>query len=156
MSRLIMFFLFSISCMALSAQERVKSPTATIEQTEVIKPEILQFNESEFDFGKIPQGKPVVHIFEFKNTGKTPIVLTNVHASCGCTTPEWSRDSILPGATSYIKVGYNSADEGPFVRSIAVTYDQNTTKELIIKGDVWKTPVNSAPQNLLVNKLNKH
>lgn len=156
MIRLIMFFLFSISSLALSAQERVKSPAATLEKTEVVKTEMLQFAETEFDFGKIPQGKPVTHIFNFKNTGDTPVVLDNVHASCGCTTPEWSRDTIMPGATSQIKVGYNAADEGTFIKPVAISYNKGVSLQLIIKGEVWKTPVNSAPVNNIVSKLNKN
>src|SRR6478752_807102 len=80
--------------------------------------EVLQVKESGFDFGKIPQGRPVTHIFEIVNTGKTPLLLTNVQASCGCTTPEWSKEPIKPGATAQIKVGYNSAAEGYFNKSI--------------------------------------
>ncbi|MBD0278502.1 MAG: DUF1573 domain-containing protein, partial [Flavisolibacter sp.] len=72
----------------------------------------LQFKEVEYDFGKIPQSKPVYHFFELVNTSSKPIKLDNVQASCGCTTPEWSRDEIQPGQSTKIKVGYNAANEG--------------------------------------------
>src|SRR4051812_14416696 len=52
---------------------------------------IVNLKETEFDFGKIPQGKPVTHEFLFTNTGDKPLSLQNVQASCGCTTPEWSK-----------------------------------------------------------------
>jgi len=140
----------------VEAQQRLASPAAKLEKTEVIKPEVLQFAESEFDFGKIPQGKPVTHIFSFKNTGKSPLVLTDVHASCGCTTPEWSRDTIPAGGTSSIKVGFNAATPGEFIKPVFITYNGNQTKQLIIKGNVWETPTQSAPENDLVNQLNKY
>src|SRR6185295_17700598 len=76
----------------------------------VLKDDVIALKETEFDFGKIPQGKPVTHVFFFTNTGTTPLSLQNVQASCGCTTPEWSKDAVAPGATSKITVGYNAAN----------------------------------------------
>lgn len=115
--------------------------------------ESISLKENEFDFGKIPQGKPVTHIFEFKNTGTIPLSLDNVQASCGCTTPEWNKDVVAPGATSKITVGYNAQNEGPFAKPVTITYNGNQVKQIIIKGDVWKTPVTSAPENTSVNSL---
>lgn len=115
--------------------------------------EVLELKELEFDFGKIPQGKPVTHDFMITNTGKTPLVLDNVQASCGCTTPEWSKEPIAPGATTKIKVGYNAASEGQFNKSISVTYNSTQVKQLFIKGEVWKTPVSPAPENKALGTL---
>ena len=64
--------------------------------------DILQLKEPSFDFGRIPQGKPVTHVFVIQNTGKEPLALENVQASCGCTTPEWNKEAIAPGATAEI------------------------------------------------------
>lgn len=121
--------------------------------------EVLQLRETGYDFGKIPQGRPVTHIFEIVNTGKTPLLLTNVQASCGCTTPEWSREPIKPGATAQIKVGYNSAAEGYFNKSITILYNNNQSKTLLISGTVYKTPVTAAPVNAsiaLLKNINGH
>ncbi len=115
----------------------------------------LQLKENTHDFGKIPQGKPVYYSFEITNTGITPLKLDDVHASCGCTTPEWSRDPIAPGATARIKVGYNSAAEGPFDKNITITYNSGQSKLLSIKGVVWKAPEGAAPANAAVNFLKK-
>lgn len=104
--------------------------------------------KAEHDFGKIPQGKPVTTVFTVTNSGKTPLKIENVQASCGCTTPEWEKDkAIEPGATSKITVGYNAAAEGPFTKNITITYNGTQTKLLAIKGEVWKTPAASAPAN---------
>ena len=120
------------------------------------KPEdILKLQEIEYDFNKIPQGKPVYHEFLIVNTGTTPLKLDNVHASCGCTTPEWSRDAIAPGATAKIKVGYNASAEGAFEKFITITYNTDQTKQLKIKGTVWKAPESSAPVNSSVDFLKK-
>jgi Protein of unknown function (DUF1573) len=132
-----------------------KTETQVAPTAEVSKPvaESIGLKETEFDFGKIPQGKPVIHIFEFKNIGTTPFSLDNVQASCGCTTPEWNKDVIAPGATSKITVGYNAQNEGPFAKPVTITYNGNQSKQIIIKGEVWKTPVTSAPENSSVNSL---
>lgn len=116
----------------------------------------LQFKEMEYDFAKIPQGKPVYHFFEVTNTGKSPIKLDNVQASCGCTTPEWDREPIAPGATTKIKVGFNAAAEGMFDKYITIFYNNSAqTKQIRIKGFVWKAPDGPAPVNPSVDLLKK-
>ena len=116
-------------------------------------PESIILMETEFDFGKIPQGKPVTHVFEFKNIGTAPLSLDNVQASCGCTTPVWNKDTLAPGSSSKITVGYNAQNEGSFTKPVTITYNGNQSKQIIIKGEVWKTPVTSAPVNSAVNSL---
>lgn len=117
--------------------------------------DILQLKETEFDFGKVPQGKPVFHVFEIVNTSSQPLKLDNVQASCGCTTPEWSHDPIAAGATAQIKVGFNAAAEGNFDKFITITYNTNLTKQLRIKGTVWKAPEGAAPPNSSLQTLKK-
>jgi hypothetical protein len=117
--------------------------------------DVLKLKEAEHNFATIPQGKPVYYSFEITNTGKTPLKLDNVAASCGCTTPEWSRDAIAPGATAKIKVGYNAAAEGAFDKTITITYNTSLTKQLRIKGTVWKAPEGPAPANASLDLLKK-
>ena len=117
--------------------------------------DFLKLKETEHDFGKIPQGKPVFYNFEIVNTGKEALKLDDVHASCGCTTPEWNHEPIAPGATAVIKVGYNAAAEGPFTKPITITYNTKETKQLLIKGTVWKAPEGAAPANASVQFLKK-
>src|SRR5471030_2420600 len=106
---LITYSLFTI--LAVNAQSgNLNTPTPAAAPKE----EVLQLKETSYSFGKIPQGRPVIHVFQIVNTGKQPLLLENVQASCGCTTPEWSRESIAPGATVPIKVGYNAYAEGHF------------------------------------------
>jgi hypothetical protein len=123
--------------------------------TPAIQEDILRLKETEHDFAKIPQGKPVYYLFEVVNTGKTPLKLDDVKASCGCTTPEWNPEPIAAGSTSIIKVGYNAASEGYFEKFITITYNTSQTKQLKIKGTVWKSPEGSAPANASVQFLKK-
>lgn len=115
--------------------------------------EVIQVKEATHDFGKIPQGRPANFTFEIVNTGKEPLKLDNVLASCGCTTPVWSKDAIAPGASSKIVVGYNSYTEGYFEKSITVQYNQGQSKILYIKGTVYKAPPAPAPENASVKLL---
>lgn len=141
MKKILLFTLSLIAFFAVQAQ------------TEATAPEVLSLKETEFDFGKIPQGKPVYHTFEIINKSEKPLKLDNVSASCGCTTPEWSRDEIAPGATAVIKVGYNAATEGPFDKPVTISYNGGQTKVLKIKGTVWKVPAGAAPANAPVSFL---
>ena len=125
----------------------------TPSQTAIQKDDILQLKETGFTFGKIPQGRPVSHVFEIINTGKSPLLLENVQASCGCTTPEWTREPIAPGATSAIKVGYNAYAEGQFNKTVTIFYNNGQTKALIISGEVYKLPATAAPENASVQFL---
>jgi hypothetical protein len=122
-------------------------------QVEAKLPEILELKETVYDFGKIPQGKPVYHEFEVANIGILPMKIDNVAASCGCTTPEWSKESIAAGGRTKIKVGYNAAAEGYFEKEITVHYNGNQTKQIRIKGTVWKAPTGAAPANASIQLL---
>jgi len=115
---------------------------------------LLVLKETEFNFGKIPQGKPVNHIFFVDNKGKDSLKIVNVQASCGCTTPNWEKDkAIAPGGSTQITVGYNAAAEGAFTKFITITYNGTQSKQITISGEVWKTPATSAPENKSLNDL---
>ena len=111
--------------------------------------------ESFFDFGKIPQAKPVFHLFEVKNTSKSILQIADVQASCGCTTPVWEREPVKAGGSTQIKIGYNAAEAGYFEKTITVFYGQGETMLITIKGDVWRTPDQPAPANKSVALLKK-
>jgi hypothetical protein len=132
----------------------VNAQTAAVKNpTPIPSSDILQLKENTYSFGKIPQGRPVMHVFEIENTGKEPLLLENVQASCGCTTPEWSREAIAPGATAPIKVGYNAYAEGRFNKTVTIFYNNGQTKALIISGEVYKLPATAAPENASVQFL---
>lgn len=144
MRKLILLLVISASCLLAGAQS-VAPGTA----------EQLQVKETEHDFKMIPQGRPVFYQFVVTNTGTSPLKLDDVHASCGCTTPEWNHDAIAPGASSQIKVGFNAAAAGPFEKYITITYNGTQSKQLKISGNVWKAPEGSAPANASVDLLKK-
>jgi hypothetical protein len=105
-----------------------------------------------YDFGKVAEGPVAEHIFEFKNIGKEPLIISNCNASCGCTTPEWNKEPILPGKKGKITVRYNTQGRvGPIAKSVYVTsnaaLDEGKDRyELYIKGEVVPTISADAPK----------
>ena len=95
----------------------------------------LVFTKTEYDFGNLPQGKPVNYDFEFTNEGKDPIELEEVKASCGCTTPTWTKEPVLNNKKGVVKVQYNMAREGLFDKTITVTAKSGEQVILHIKGN---------------------
>jgi hypothetical protein len=152
--------LFAVCAMSfIHAQQTTNAPVAAITPNTTTPPitlpdNLLFLKETEFDFGKIPQGKPVTHVFEVTNKSNIPLKISNINASCGCTTPEWEKDKVIaPGEQTKITVGYNAASEGPFTKFITVSYNDTQSKQITIKGEVWKTPGSSAPENKGLNDL---
>lgn len=98
---------------------------------------VISFASSEHDFGTVPQGTPVTYVFNFRNTGKEPLVLSAVNPSCGCTTPEWPKEPVAPGSNAKITVTYNAANPGTFTKTVTVVSNAATpTTILTIKGEV--------------------
>ena len=92
--------------------------------------------------------------FEFKNIGTEPIILSGVQASCGCTTPTWPKEPILPGKTAKVTATYNTQGRpGNFVKTITINSNVGT-KVVKITGNVEKAPDASVPANN--NSMMKH
>ncbi len=101
--------------------------------------------DNKYEFGSIPQGTPVTHVFTFKNAGKEPLVLSSVQASCGCTTPEWPKEPVLPGASASIKVTYNAANPGDFTKTVTVVSNAASSPTILtIHGDVKTAAANTS------------
>ncbi len=101
---------------------------------------VVNFKEETYNFGEVSEGPQVTHEFKFTNDGKEPLILSNVKASCGCTTPSWPKDPILPGKEATILVTYNTQGRpGNFNKSITITSNaSNSSKVIYIKGEVVK------------------
>ncbi len=88
----------------------------------------IKFKDEVYDFGKVKDGTLVEHDYEFVNDGENPLVLKNVKASCGCTTPSWPRDPIAPGKTGKIHAAFDSkgrGSEGGSVQNKSITVTGN-------------------------------
>jgi len=104
---------------------------------------VITFEKETHDFGKINEADGrVTTVFNFKNEGMSPLVLSNVRASCGCTTPNWTKEPIEPGASGAITVTYNpNGRPGKFSKTITVTSNaKEPSMRLYIKGEVIPKP----------------
>ncbi len=97
----------------------------------------VSWDHDEHDFGKIPHQQPAFATFVMTNTSDEPIILDNVRTSCGCTSPIWNRDSIMPQDTAHIVVEYDAHDYGEFAKVIKVFINkQRKAEKLYILGEV--------------------
>ena len=106
----------------------------------------IQFVKMDHNFGKIKEEAGAADFnFNFTNTGKIPLIIQGVEASCGCTTPEWSQEPVLPGKTGFIKVSYNPEQRpGAFAKSITVMANiPKTVRVLTISGEVVPKALNT-------------
>lgn len=104
---------------------------------------VITFEKTEHNFGTINEADGrVTTVFHFKNEGMEPLVLSNVRASCGCTTPKWTREPIEPGQSGDITVTYNpNGRPGRFQKTITITSNATEpSKRLYIKGEVIPKP----------------
>jgi hypothetical protein len=100
----------------------------------------LEFDELVHDFGTIQEEVgSVTHAFKFKNKGDKPLVITKVQASCGCTTPGWTKEPVKPGETGEVLATYRTT-AGPFDKTLTVIASGLSNVILHIKGNVTKKP----------------
>lgn len=104
---------------------------------------VIQFYDEIHDFGSFEEGKKVTFRFEFQNIGDADVTITNVKASCGCTTPSYSKKAVKPNEFGFIDVVYNSENRpGPFNKKIYVDNNGNPGMiVLTIKGNATPAPI---------------
>src|SRR5690554_224870 len=99
----------------------------------------FKFETETYDFGKIPQGKPVSYEFKFENVGTEPLIISKVESTCGCTVPEYTKTPVKPGEKGTISVTFNAAQATPFSKMVTIRSNAKTpVKALYIKGTVVK------------------
>ncbi len=98
----------------------------------------FKFDSYVYDYGKIKRKSDGQCIFKFTNVDIVPVVVSNVKTSCGCTSPQWPKQPILPKETAEIIVKYNTKIIGPFTKTITVTSSASQRIVLTIKGEVLK------------------
>ena len=107
---------------------------------------VMKFAESEFDFGDIQADSKVHHTFSFTNTGKSPLLIEDATASCGCTTPSWTKEPVAPGAQGKMEVQFDSrGKKGIISKQVAVRANtQPGITTILIKGNVLDAVAKSA------------
>ena len=99
---------------------------------------VMTFAEQSFDFKDIAADTKVRHTFLFTNTGKSPLLIEDATASCGCTTPNWTKEPVAPGATGKMEVQFDSRGKhGLINKTVSVRANtQPSITTITIKGNV--------------------
>ena len=109
----------------------------------------IEFNKEVHDYGTIKNGADGTCIFEIKNTGSEALIISNAKGSCGCTVPSWPKEPIAPGATSQLKVKYDTKRTGSINKSVTIFSNaiNEPTKVVRIKGSVSAPLKSGEPVN---------
>lgn len=113
---------------------------------------VMDFAQTNHNFGTINEGDVVEHKFTFTNTGKAPLVIISAKGSCGCTVSKWPKEPIAPGATGDMMVTFNSNGK-PNMQNKQVTITANTEKgKEILKIKAMVTPRAKAVSGTPISK----
>ncbi len=99
----------------------------------------IKFDKSTHDFGTLTAGEKATYKYTFTNTGTEPLIISNVKASCGCTTPSYSKEPVAPGETGFINVQYSASGSGSVTKNVTITANTKPAKTMIyLKANVVK------------------
>ncbi|MDW9379818.1 DUF1573 domain-containing protein [Chryseobacterium sp. JV558] len=90
----------------------------------------VALSENSFDFGKIKKGDKVEHVYEVTNTGKNPLIISEVKPGCGCTAPDFTKEPIMPGKKGKVTLHFDSS-----------SFDGNVQKYADVFANVEKAPI---------------
>lgn len=141
--KLLFIGLIALSLKGLAQEKKAPSVGEVKQVTSTPSPNAadISFTKDLHDFGTINKGDNGTVEFSFKNTGKEPLIISNAQGSCGCTVPVWPKEPIAPGASSSIKVTYDTKRVGAFTKTVTITSNAKTAaKTITIKGVVNDVP----------------
>ena len=118
--------------------ESISNPLTADGEVDTTQMPKMIFEKDVYDFGKIKQGEKVSYSYKFKNTGKSPLIISNATATCGCTIPKYSQEPLNPGEEGVIEVIFDSKNKTG-LQNKTITVISNTipnTKVLYLRGDV--------------------
>jgi len=125
-------------------QENVEKATERDAQA-IVFPSIT-FDKTTHDFGEIMNGTPVETVFTYTNSGKSPLVVTDIKSTCGCTVPQgWSREPLAPGASSQFTVKFNGKGANKVSKTITLTTNTEKGREQVRISAFIKPDPNAAP-----------
>ena len=140
------------SCKEKKATEKIDNnqvEMATERDQAAKKVAIMSFDKTFHDFGQIAQGTPQETIFTFTNTGDAPLIITNATSSCGCTIPEYPKNTpIAPGESGKLVVKFNGSGQNHVTKTINVQANTaNGTEMLKIQAFVLAANGPAIPTN---------
>src|SRR5210317_1626398 len=98
---------------------------------------VFEFETRVIDYGEIAANSDGNRVFKFKNIGKSPLIISSVKGSCGCTVPTKPEEPIMAGESGEIKVKYATNRIGPFSKQVTIMSNAYEPKVVLrIKGRV--------------------
>ena len=126
--------LFGASCKEKASNKVVADNVETASARDEVskKLPVMAFDKQEHDFGSIVQGTPQETTFTFTNTGDAPLIITDAKSSCGCTVPQYPKNTpIAPGETGELLVKFNGSGKGQVTKTVTVTANTEKGSELL-------------------------
>lgn len=99
----------------------------------------IEFATVDYNFGQIKRGEKVSYGYKFKNVGKTPLIIANAEATCGCTVPEVPKAPIKPGDEGEIRVVFDSTGKPAGLQDKVITITSNAAAPVVqvhLKGEI--------------------
>ncbi len=124
----------SVSCKEKASEKVVADNVETAVDRDVAQKNlpVMSFEKSEHDFGAIERGTPQETIFKFTNTGNAPLIITDAKSSCGCTVPEYPKNTpIAPGESGELLVKFNGSGQNQVTKTVTVTANTKKGTELL-------------------------
>ena len=116
----------------------IRNPASAEQPKDTVNVAKIEFEETTFDFGEVEEGEEVTDVYQFANTGKEPLLISNARSTCGCTVPDWPRNPIPPGGTGEIEVRFDTKNKKA-KQTKPITITANTypaTTKVFLKGFV--------------------
>jgi hypothetical protein len=126
------FFLYSCGDDPFSKVKSENVQKASVRDNSTTNSPIMTFDKIVHDFGTIQDGTPVETVFSYTNTGESPLVITDIKSTCGCTVPrDWSREPLSPGESSQFTVKFNGKGVNKTSKTVTVTANTATGRETV-------------------------
>ncbi len=126
------FFVCMLMCSVNLTQGQYKEESAIILEVSHMK-----WDQKVVNLGKVKLNNPSTATFRFTNNGSSPIIVTDVKASCSCTVAEYTKEPVTPGKSGLVTTQYNASKLGSFSKTVTVYYNEEGGMEtLTIEGEV--------------------
>jgi len=130
-------FTISLSAQGVTEGKNLSKNGTGVKQEVDPNGPIMKFEKQTIDYGIIEKGADGMRKFKFTNTGKSPLKISRVKSSCGCTIPTYPKNDIMPGESDYIHVKYNTNRAGRFSKSVSIYSNTVPDRSVLrIKGEV--------------------
>lgn len=134
LSLILAFGLVSVSCKDKASNKIVADNVEDASSRDEAQKQlpVMSFDKQEHDFGSITQGTAQQTTFKFTNTGNAPLIITDAKSSCGCTVPEFPKNTpIAPGETGELLVKFNGSGQNQVTKTVTVTANTEKGTELL-------------------------